>query len=177
MLAGAVNVSASLVNMWQNSGDAIQRRIERGEIDSIDIIDEYDKLCWQFHIRTREARANLMANLSGQYIDLGKITAVDHVKEKILHKNMVSLDREKWGDSPQIQLNQQFNSFGESDRALGASIMYGHIQGAVNAALPEASIDEKRLLVEKLKRSLSTGQPGSGEIKPAIMAENVEIPA
>ena len=175
MIASLIGVTPKLLCIWINNGEAIQRQLEEHDINSIDdITDEYDKLCFQYYLRTREAKAKLTASLTTKYIKLGEITQVDHVKEKILYKSLISLDREKWTESPQVQINQQFNNFNESDKVLNTSIMYGHIQGAVNAALPEASIDAKRALIEKLKRSLSAG---SREMTPAIVAENAEISA
>ena len=174
MIAGTIGVSTTIVTYWYNSGEALQRQIERGEIESPDVIkDDYDRLCLEFFIRTREARAKLMANLTGNYMDLGKITAIDHVKEKILHKSMVSLDREKWSDSPQVQINQQFNTFGESDRVLGASIAYERIEGAVRETLPEATIEERRALTAKLRKQL-TGK-GYDTAKMADICDNADI--
>ena len=159
-VAAIIGVTEQTVIHWRNNGEKILAQIENREINEDNLEDNsFDMLCYNFYKRTREAKSKLIADLTEKYTVLAENTEVDHVKEKIISKSLISLDREHWSDNPKVQINQQFNAIVESDRILNESTIAEKIAEAVHRRLPGNTGDTDRAeLAKQIRRDIEDNE-------------------
>ena len=156
-VAAKLRIANKTIYDWRTRGKATLEKLESKEVKENDL-SEYESLCYIFYTRMREAKAELLEERTRQFTKLGETTEVDHVKEKILYKSLVANDREKWGDRPQIQINQQFNAAAVSDSVMLEAVIAGKIVTAVKSALPGGTVEERRLLADRVRGEINISE-------------------
>lgn len=165
MIAAKLHVSRITIENWCRRGKEIMEALESETIteNQLNQASEYDRLCLSYYERTREARASLLEEVTEEHKLLGKKTQVDHVKEKILSKTQVALDRDYWGDAPPVQINQSFNAFHQSERVQIEAEKHKTTERAINttidALLPAGvPVRERQAIAELIRDKLARGE-------------------
>ena len=154
MIASIIGITDKCFYDWLNRGESVYKRIENKELDEkgLNELDKYDRLAVIFYSRLRESRAERVSELTKKYNELGDKTTVDHVKEKILYKSLISMDKEHWSDKDQININQQFNIAGVRDGMSNPIITVAQLENAIGKTINDP--DQRRKVISEIKGNI-----------------------
>lgn len=167
-----VGITRETYSNWLERAKLLETKILDGEVDK-KTLQGLDALALTLSTVIRESRGKVISKHIDNIDNLAFTsdpTVPAHVRMKSSQIILASEDPEHFGNRPQATNVQVFNAVQTRDALAGSAMSVQLLMRLVNEALPGGTIEERRALLERFKRS-------AGVDDTAELADYTEVDA